>query len=386
MDLAKDLEKVTKRQKTTADHTNDKLDKIINTLFEAKTSLQGTLDSGAEVNQEQLIKAAEQIASLTKETYTSIAESHKELGSTISKYGKAVEKKFKVDLDKVWDPNAFEGKEATLNKALAMHFIREGHFDLATTFVQEAALDIPESLKLQFMEMYQILESIKAGSLELALNWSRNKRDELEKRDSALEFQLLKLQFIKFVVAGQKQEALSFAKAYLGEFHTRHMKDIQRLLCSVLYIKRLAKSPYADFLDQNLWFDIQRAFTRDFCQLLGLSSESPLYIAITVGTSALPTIIKMSSIMKDKMLEWTQQGELPVEIPLLDSQRFHSVLSCPVSKELATEENPPMMMVCGHVLVKESLNRLSKGNSNVRFKCPYCPSESTAAQAIRIYF
>lgn len=55
-------------------------------------------------------------------------------------------------------------------------------------------------------------------------------------------------------------------------------------------------------------------------------------------------------------------------------------------QEHATFENPAMLMACGHVLVKESLNRLGKGNPLARFKCPYCPVESTAAQAQAIYF
>lgn len=37
-----------------------------------------------------------------------------------------------------------------------------------------------------------------------------------------------------------------------------------------------------------------------------------------------------------------------------------------------------MMMPCGHVIAKESLDRLAK---TTRFKCPYCPNESEARQA-----
>jgi hypothetical protein len=156
---------------------------------------------------------------------------------------------------------------------------------------------------------------------------------------------------------------------------------------SILFYKRLQKSPYADMINSHHFQDLQIQFTRDFCQLLGLSSESPMYIAVTTGSSALPTINKMTSLLKDKSgLEWSQEGELPVEVPLPDAQRYHSIFSCPVSKEAATEQNPAMMMACGHVIVKESLTRLCKGNQTSRFKCPYCPTESTAAQAIPIYF
>lgn len=71
-----------------------------------------------------------------------------------------------------------------------------------------------------------------------------------------------------------------------------------------------------------------------------------------------------------------------IEIPLPPAYHFHSIFVCPVSKEQATDTNPPMMMPCGHVLAKDSLDRISKG---ARFKCPYCPNESNPSQARKVY-
>ena len=53
-----------------------------------------------------------------------------------------------------------------------------------------------------------------------------------------------------------------------------------------------------------------------------------------------------------------------------------------MSKEQTTDENPPMMMPCGHVIARDSLKRLGKIS---KFKCPYCPSESQPDEAMRIY-
>ncbi|KAI1305160.1 hypothetical protein EDD11_005021 [Mortierella claussenii] len=144
-------------------------------------------------------------------------------------------------------------------------------------------------------------------------------------------------------------------------------------------------SPYTDLWAPNFSDDIQHMFTRDFCSLIGLSCDSPLYVSIVVGTQALPTINKMVTIMKAKKTEWSQQSELPVEINLTDDTKFHSIFACPVSKEQATEENPPMMMICGHVICKESLQKLGSRNANQRFKCPYCPTESMISQAKNVF-
>ena len=156
-------------------------------------------------------------------------------------------------------------------------------------------------------------------------------------------------------------------------------------MCLLIYLKR-KKSPYSYFFDQNQFESVQTLFSREYSQFIGQSFECPLYTSVSVGSTALPMILKISSLIKDKSLEWTSVGELPVTIPLLDSQRYHSIFVCPVTKEQGTELNPPMMMICGHVISKESLGRLSKGSTNTRFKCPYCPIDSTAAQAVRVYF
>jgi hypothetical protein len=49
-----------------------------------------------------------------------------------------------------------------------------------------------------------------------------------------------------------------------------------------------------------------------------------------------------------------------MEIPLPASRRYHSVFVCPVAKEQATEDNPPMMLVCGHTVAAESLKKMMK--------------------------
>lgn len=141
--------------------------------------------------------------------------------------------------------------------------------------------------------------------------------------------------------------------------------EIARLMCSILYMDRLKTSPYSDLTTGSSADDIQHMFTREFCRLLGLSSESPLYVtyvlmlfnlslpsliettppgrhlallthnfapvpihSLTVGTQALPTIIKLASIMKAKKTEWSQGSEMPVRLGVLVDP-FHNDLLQP---------------------------------------------------------
>jgi hypothetical protein len=199
-----------------------------------------------------------------------------------------------------------------------MHLIREGQFSVARTFMQEAGdLDIPRELQDEFVEMYQILEAMKVRrDLNPAIRWARLKAVPLEQRGSNLEFDLCKLQFVWLFVQGDERKtmALEYARKEFGRFQAKHLKEIQMLMCAFVFKTNLLQSLYGKpFEDpERTWDDVAHSFTKEFCSLLGLSAESPLYLAATAGAIALPTLLKMTSIMKEKKTEWTSQNELPV--------------------------------------------------------------------------
>jgi hypothetical protein len=93
----------------------------------------------------------------------------------------------------------------------------------------------------------------------------------------------------------------------------------------------------------------------------------------------------MESVMKARGAEWTTSQELAVEIPLPEILQFHSIFVCPVSKEQTTEDNPPMMLQCGHILATNSVRSLGKDNAHHMFKCPYCPQETNLAQSRTVH-
>lgn len=313
--------------------------------------------------------------------------------------------------------DALASHPSLINKAIAMHLLREGQFDVASTFLNEALHNPPqphatpgtpnpasndsndlsslrsEELQDQFSNMYQILNELQNRNLHPAIEWARQNSVELEHRGSNLEFELCKLQYIWLFQGSETNGmpddehnglsgAIQYARATFPRHQLRFTKDCQQLLAAILYRSNLTESPYGYlFNTTQAWADVSQSFTREFCSLLGLSPSSPLYQACTAGAIALPTLLKLASIVKEKRTEWTTQDELPVEIALPRSMIFHAIFVCPVSKEQTTDANPPMMMPCGHVVAKESLQRLSKGG---RFKCPYCPSESLMRDARQV--
>ncbi|KAI1191853.1 CTLH/CRA C-terminal to lish motif domain-containing protein [Nemania serpens] len=324
---------------------------------------------------------------------------------------------------------------ALINRAIVMHLLREGQFGVASTFISEAQpqsdtplssshagpqppsitisrpdtpldamitdADMPSDLRAfqsqelqkDFAIMYSILSSLKQRNLHPAIAWAGENRHQLEARGSNLEFDLCKLQFIWLfkgpLVNGLPATmdngvsgALKYARENFGRFQKRHLREIQRLSCAMVYSPNLADSPYRTVFDISLAFDeVASSFTREFCSLLGLSAESPLYVAATAGALALPNLVKWTGINRAKNTEWTTQNELAFETPLPKSMLYHSIFVCPVSRGQTTDANPPVILPCGHVLARESLQKLAKGT---RYKCPYCPSEGVVKDAKEI--
>ncbi|KAB8233699.1 hypothetical protein ETB97_006508 [Aspergillus alliaceus] len=354
-----------------------------------------------------------------KSSFDSINDGLKEMHSSLNKYSKSLDKLFKDRPLPSTEHDALSSQEHLINRAIAMHLLREGQFSVAATFLSEMAekkamdsqqqadtsasenaatlLDIDEvpsnEVRKQFATMYFILHEMKENNNLLpAIQWSRDNSDALEARGSNLEFELCRLQFVWLFHGGPDQQgpiptgrqvALEYARCEFQSFLPRYLREVQQLMGAMAFCPNLQDSPYRSiFNNPSAWEDVAHSFTREFCSLLGLSADSPLYVAATAGAIALPTLLKLQTIMKAKRTEWTTENELPVEIPLPPSYLFHSIFVCPVSKEQTTDDNPPMMMPCGHVIAEESLKRLCKGS---RFKCPYCPSESHPREARKVF-
>ncbi|KAK6344878.1 hypothetical protein TWF718_006830 [Orbilia javanica] len=307
----------------------------------------------------------------------------KGLYTGMGKYGKTLDKKFKRN-DNENTFGALTNQQPLINRAIQMHLLREGNFEIADTFAKEAGIveSVPSVLEVEFRELFSIQESLRRKELQPAIEWAQKRSAQLEARASNLEFQLHSLQFQVFLYSGGPDgpaKALEYSKNFLVNFQNKYFQEIAQLAGYLLWREKLQTS-----LDDSSWRDIIDLFTTEFCALLRLSAESPLYVATTAGAIALPTFNKMAAIMKLKKTEWTSQNELPVEVPLPDKFKYHSIFVCPVSKEQTTDSNPPMMIPCGHVLAKDTVQKLARGTGS-RYKCPYCPADSLPKDAREIY-
>ncbi|CAD0046824.1 unnamed protein product [Aureobasidium pullulans] len=185
---------------------------------------------------------------------------------------------------------------------------------------------IPGDMQSQFAHMYTVLDALRRHhNLDPAIQWARQHSHRLDQRGSNLEFDLCRLRFVELYCQDNDPndymsgplKALEYARQTFPNFSARYMRETSSLLGSLAFAPALTSSPYKS---------------------------------------------KLERVMGEVGGQWTSVNELPVEIPLPQSYLFHSIFVCPVSKEQGTDANPPMMLPCGHVIAKESLEKISRGN------------------------
>ncbi|PNF29275.1 RMD5-like protein A [Cryptotermes secundus] len=371
---------------------NEHADRVLQDLARNIESLKNELDI---VPPDQELTAAQvvilrQTMNKIRETVHRIASEHRDLHSTVSKVGKAIDRSFVADFASTSREDVFSGSDKVqlLNQVICQHFYRQGMLDIADELAQEAGLKMEDGGKEPFSELNRILDSLKQRDLGPALEWAQSHRESLDTQNSSLEFKLHRLQFIDLIQRGQagQAEAIHYARTHFQQFINKHEKEIQNLMGMFLYLPHgINSSPYSHLLDPNLWVEIYDVFTRDACSLLGLSVDSPLSVCINAGCTALPALLNIKQVMQQRQVTgiWNGKDELPIEIDLGQDSRYHSMFACPILRQQSTESNPPMRLICGHVISRDALNKLSNGN---KLKCPYCPVEQNPSDARHIFF
>ncbi|XP_063221826.1 E3 ubiquitin-protein ligase RMND5A [Bacillus rossius redtenbacheri] len=366
-------------------------DRVMRDITNNTEALKNEFDSGPadhELTPTQIL-ILKQTVNKIRDTVQKLATDHRDLHSTVSKVGKAIDRNFASDFASTSREDVFSSPEKAqlLNQIICQHFYRQGMLDIADELAQEAGLKIEDGDKEPFTELNRILDCLKQRDLGPALQWAQAHRDSLAAQNSSLEFKLHRLQFIDLIQHGPsaQDDAIHYARTHFHQFVSQHEKEIQTLMGMFLFLPHgISTSPYSYLLDPNLWVEISEVFTRDACSLLGLSVDSPLSVCINAGCAALPALLNIKQVMQQRQVSiWNGKDELPIEIDLGDENRYHSVFACPILRQQSTEANPPMRLLCGHVISRDALNKLSNVN---KLKCPYCPVEQSPSDARLIYF
>ena len=266
-----------------------------------------------------------------------VATDHRDLHSSVSKVGKAVDRNFVSDFDCTSREDVFSGpnKSPLLTDVILQHMYREGKLEIGETLSRESGITQYQDIRGPFIELNNILEALKERNLEPVLAWVARNREALNRRGTtllfsevdgiqsvrqknSLELRLHKLKFIELLRQGHKMEAIKYARINFPGFVSGQEREVQSLMGAVMYSgPALEHSPYGDLLSPGQWQVTADMFLRDACGLLGLSMESPLSVAVNAGSVALPALLNIKQVMQQRLVSvWNAKEELPIEIDL----------------------------------------------------------------------
>lgn len=376
------FDRVAKKQKLSTSKSQEVVDQVGCEIEQALATIQSPHDPSTSVDQKSILTELKSKVNAIGAPQK-LEGSHKELNTSLAKYQKLLEKVLNPDISKAYRNVDFDTH--IINQIIASHFYRQGLFDLGDSIITEAGEPDATALRSQFLEMHQITQAMKGRNLQPALTWVSANREKLTQIGSNLELKIHTLQFVEVLQKGTRADALQYARTYLTPFASLNKDEFQKLMGCLLYAGRLENSPYSELMSPVLWEMTTEELARQFCTLMGQSYENPLSVVVAAGAEGLPTLLKLANVMAAKKQEWQEMKQLPVPVELGKEFQFHSIFVCPVSRDQGSEENPPMLLPCFHVLCKQSITKLSK-NSTRTFKCPYCPAEATVAHCRQLHF
>ena len=387
LNTERDIDKLLNKFTTFKSDTSQKLSEVCEQVMKLHEVLSNTNDEETVLKSHQLLISQQNKKS--KVTTQKLSSQHKELHSSVSRIGKTIDRNFDAECNCVSMPEILNDQEhqKLLNTALCEHFFRQGSFDVAESLARECSLEFDEKWREPYIEMKEIMQSLKNKNVDMALAWAEKNEEQLAKYHSDFKFKLHRLKFLQLLEQGSSHqgEALQYSRKFQS-FANDYKQEIQQLMGCFLYIKQgLSKSPYASFFSENVWEDICTSFSHQACRLIGMSVNSPLVTSFDAGCQALPALVAIKSVIEQRQCSGllTNSEELPIDVDLDNSQHYHSVFACPILRQPTSSKNPPMRLICGHVISKDALEKLTTGT---KLKCPYCPVEQLPGEAKQIFY
>ncbi|CAD8142030.1 unnamed protein product [Paramecium pentaurelia] len=363
--LLKDLERIQKKARISNKIINNQLDQIIAEIEEAKISN----------DYSQLKDKLQNYKPLTK-----IKQTNNECYAYISKMGKNMDKLYKKNLQ--YGQEHVELDQKVLTKLIKNHLLRDGEFEAYEILVKESGSE--ESQYHQFFaEVQNIVNDLKERKLNSAIQWAEQGE---KKSTNNLLYELLKQRVIQLVQTEGINAAVYFMRnnSSFQEQSQGRLYEICLITYSLLLWPNIENTKYYYLYDdEKNWPRILKLFLEVASKSQNILIKSEIRTVFSAGCLAMPKLIKYNQITRNRSSE-VLVNDIPIDIEIGKEYKYHSFFVCPVSKEVTTSDNPPVLLKCGHVISKLSAHKMIANKS--KFKCPTCPIETKGADLPELIF
>lgn len=299
--VEKEVERVIGKFNGISEHSANVTTDLIKTFEDLKEAIG---ENGQQQLTEKQIEMLLDTINKANMKLVAISTEHRDLHGAVSKVGKVVDRNFVSDFSALTRTNQNEENTHLLNKVMAKHYFRQGMDDIAHLLIKECnmpedqANEVFES-KSNFAEIYNIWKSILNYNLMPALKWAEQYSDELEMKNSTLQFKLHRLAFLQILSEGMEyqSDAILYARQNFSKFIGRFEKEIQNLMGTFIYLPTgIRNSPYKDLISNEMWTEASYVFLKDACNILGISKNSALSVVVNAGCTALPSLLNIKQV------------------------------------------------------------------------------------------
>ena len=297
-----------------------------------------------------------------------------------------------------------------INEMILDYLIRKGNIKTVDRFIEESKVDpakFEEEIKI-FKEYYEIINDLNNHKLNKLYEWcvknkeillqsenenksnrNQTKNDNKKLPEKNLYFECVKFNYMLYLEDPSKtiKDCIKYSREHFKPFISKkkYSNEISKLMLKLLYKPKDDENNINQNIEkeennnnENQWEVIKNLFMDLFLRLNHKSKDDTLSMVLLAGRCVLPQVVESEEkLMKDKdtknMEVDQEKNQLMYSLELPEELIFHNIFVCPISKEIATNENPPIRLNCGHCICKNSFEKIEKtGTRHNQIKCPIC--------------
>ena len=410
-DIEKTLSALEEKEKTSFEEMDSLLDSIDTLINETNNELSQDKNKDESMTKDILSKKENELRKLklipkVNRICNSYYHKYKELNKKVDENIKGVNYLNNKNLIK------FIGNvdEKLIKELIVEHLIRKGNGKTVQRYLEESKLEIDKLTKdiMIFQEYYDIINDLNDNKIKKLYDWCTKNRDILLKnienknenknKDENMEnkdiyFECVKYSYNLLLEDDSKtvEDCVEFTRKHFKPFiaDKNYIKEISKLMTKLLFKKtdkekseintesKIEEKNKGEGNKEGLEF-IKNLFIETFLKLNHKSRDDTLNTILLAGRYVLPQVVeseeKLAKDKDKKNIEVDKEkNQLMYSLELPEELIFHDIFVCPVSKEIASADNPPIRLNCGHCICKNSFDKIEKsGVRHNQIKCPIC--------------
>ena len=412
-DIEKSLSVLEDKEKTSFEEMDKLLDSIDTLINETNNELSDENNKDESKTKDILSKRENELRKLklipkVNRICNSYYHKYKELNKKVDENIKGVNYLNNQNLTK------FIGNidEKLIKELIVEHLIRKGNGKTVQRYIEESKLELNTLNKdiMLFQEYYDIINDLNNNKIKKLYDWCTKNKDILLKntgdavtnknKEESLEenkdiyFECVKYNYILLLEDETKtvEDCVDYTRKHFKPFmsNKNYLKQISKLMTKLLFRKAnkekseiITESKIEDKNNNNIENKegiefIKNLFIETFLKLNHKSRDDTLNTILLAGRYVLPQVVeseeKLAKDKDKKNIEVDKEkNQLMYSLELPEELIYHNIFVCPVSKEIASADNPPIRLNCGHCICKNSFDKIEKsGVRHNQIKCPIC--------------